>query len=232
MTLRTRLERGIVVLLAGMPRFLQRLLAGRPREVDGQRLEPEVQLMLRLLELSGPALEELPVPEAREQLAHNAGLVAGPPIDVAAVESISIPGPGGPIDARLYTPHIRSDPAPLLVYFHGGGWVLGSLDTHDNAARFVADRAEIKVLSVDYRLAPEHPFPAAAEDAVAAFRFAAAEADQLGVDAEAIAVGGDSAGGNLAAVVCQQQAAEDGPMPAFQMLIYPVTDMSIKRRSY
>jgi acetyl esterase len=120
---------------------------------------------------------------------------------------------------------------PLLVYLHGGGWVRGDLHTHDNTCRFLAREAGVIVLSVDYRLAPEHKFPAAVEDSFAAFRWAHENAAELGVDQNAIAVGGDSAGGNLAAVVGQLAAADGGPVPAFLLIIYPATDFSEKRRS-
>jgi acetyl esterase len=118
------------------------------------------------------------------------------------------------------------------VYFHGGGWVVCDLDTHDNGCRFLARESGAAVLSVDYRLAPEHPFPAAVEDAFAAFRWAVENAADFGVDPAVIAVGGDSAGGNLAAVVSQLARDDEGPAPAFQLLIYPVTDLSTKRLSY
>ena len=124
------------------------------------------------------------------------------------------------------------DPLPLLVYFHGGGWVLGSLDTHDSTCRHLCRSGGVRVLSVDYRLAPEHRFPTAVDDALAAFRLARAHAAELGVDPGRIAVGGDSAGGNLAAVVCQQTRDAGEPMPAFQLLVVPAVDMSARRRSF
>src|SRR4051812_6049769 len=137
--------------------------------------------------------------------------------------------PDAEIRARLYVPPGIPDPSPLLVYFHGGGYVCGDLDTHDSACRFLAAGAELRVLSVDYRLAPEHPFPAAVEDGLAALRFASDNAKSLG--AGPIAVGGDSAGGNLAAVVAQEARGEEHA-PAVQLLIYPVTDWSRKAESY
>ncbi len=120
----------------------------------------------------------------------------------------------------------------MIVYYHGGGHVICDLDTHDQPCRFLARETPALLLSVDYRLAPEHHFPAAVEDALAAFRFAHAEADRLGADPRRIAVAGDSAGGNLAAVVAQLAATDGGPRPAFQGLIYPVIDYSSKRASY
>jgi acetyl esterase len=132
--------------------------------------------------------------------------------------------------ARFYVPH-DATPSGLVVYYHGGGWTVGSLDSHDAACRFLAHTGRLRVLSVDYRLAPEHPFPAAVEDALAAFRWAVGAAAGLGVASDRIAVAGDSAGGNLAAVVALL-ARTDRTRPAAQLLVYPVTDMSTKRRSY
>ena len=145
---------------------------------------------------------------------------------------------GAAVAARTDAPNVdnrepRADRLPLLVYFHGGGWVLGSHHTHDAVARALCAGGEVAVLNVDYRLAPEHVFPAAVDDAVAAFRWAHAHADALGIDPNRIAVGGDSAGGNLAAVVAQECARVGGPQPAWQMLFVPVTDLTLPRsRSY
>src|SRR5262249_4719519 len=139
----------------------------------------------------------------------------------------------GPLGARFYLPqHLPGGtPPPLLVFYHGGGWVIGNLDTHDGVCRFFAAAAGVAVLSIDYRLAPEHPFPAAIEDAGDACAWAAATADALGGDPARIAVGGDSAGGNMAAVVAQRTRAEGGPPLAMQLLIYPVTDSAEDPRS-
>jgi acetyl esterase len=231
---RERLEARVARFLLALPAPLQRLLAGgRAVRRDGQTLEPEVQLLLRLLALSGGrSFETLPPPEARREIAGTARAFAGPPLPMARVETLSLPGPGGPVPARLYLPPGLAAPRPLLVYYHGGGWVLCDLDTHDEPCRFLATEARVAVLSVDYRLAPEHRFPAAVEDALAAFHFAAEQATDLGVDAARIAVGGDSAGGNLAAVVAQLARAEGAGQPAFQLLFYPVTDLSTKHPSY
>jgi acetyl esterase len=135
----------------------------------------------------------------------------------------TIPGPGGPLRLRIYTPHGQG-PFPLLVFFHGSGFVLCSLDTHDGICRNLAAGAGCVVASVDYRLAPEHPFPAAPEDCLAATSWCAAHAAELGADATRIVVGGDSAGGNLAAVTALRIRDEGGPKLAGQLLMYPVTD--------
>ncbi|WP_230210265.1 alpha/beta hydrolase [Streptomyces kaniharaensis] len=133
--------------------------------------------------------------------------------------------------ATLYTPAGLGEASGLLVFFHGGGWVVGSRASHDHVARFLAKRAWVRVLSVEYRLAPEHVFPAAADDALAAFDFAHAEAGDLGADPERIAVGGDSAGGNLAAVAALRAVRRGGPSPVFQLLLYPAADASARRPS-
>ena len=155
-------------------------------------------------------------------------------IPLRSVEDRSIPGPGGEIAVRIYRdrPVEEANPTPLVVYLHGGGWVVADLETHDPFCRFLARELGFPVLAVDYRLAPESPFPAAVDDAVAAFEWAVEQSSELGVDPTRIAVAGDSAGGNLSAVVSQVTVAAGGPAPAMQALIYPVTDLSTKRNSY
>jgi acetyl esterase len=186
-------------------------------------LDPQVQKVLdQIAAIGAPDLHTLPVPEARTAMAAMAGL-QGQTEAVAHVEDRTLPGPGDDIAIRLYTPD-RDRALPLLVYFHGGGWVLGSIDTHDALCRALANAAGCAVVSVEYRLAPEHPFPAAPEDAYAATRWIAENAAALGGDATRIAVGGDSAGGNLAAVVALMAREQGGPRLRHQLLIYPVTD--------
>jgi acetyl esterase len=232
-SLRARLEAGFVRGLAGLPHGMLRTLIREPVEIDGQQLDVEVQLILKLLALSGdPSLDMLEVADARAQIAGNAQAFAGPRIDVARVQQITVSGAAGPLDARLYVPHDADERGGLLVYFHGGGFVVCDLETHDNTCRFLARESGARVLAVDYRLAPEQRFPAAFEDALAAFRFAVEQASEFGAEAARVAVGGDSAGGNLAAGVAQLSAAAEGPEPAFQLLFYPWLDLSAKRASY
>jgi len=152
---------------------------------------------------------------------------------MAEVRRLEIPGPLGPIPARLYVaePSPAGEPAPLLVYYHGGGWVIGDLDTHDALCAEIACQLAMTMVSVDYRLAPEHPFPKPLEDGFAAFEWAAANAESLGADPTRIAVGGDSAGGNMATVICHMARDGGGAMPAMQLLIYPVTDSADDTRS-
>lgn len=152
-----------------------------------------------------------------------------PPEPVARVENRRIPGPGGEIPVRIYAP---GGARGLLVYFHGGGWVLGNLESHDGPVRMLANAAGCCVVSVDYRLAPESRHPAAAEDCYAATRWAAENARALGVDPALLAVGGDSAGGNLAAVTTLLARERGGPKIRFQLLVYPVTDHDFDRPSY
>jgi len=217
--------------LAALPDAVARLIAGRRVEIDGQTLDPKVQLALRIERLVG-GFEAGPVDEVRAKRRSDARAFAGRRIEVGRVTELRIPGPAGPIGARLYAPRAVSEPAPLIVYYHGGGHVICDLDTHDQPCRFLASQVPALVLSVDYRLGPEHRFPAAVDDSLAAFEWAHGEAGRLGADADRIAVAGDSAGANLATVVAQLAAAREGPRPRFQALIYPVTDYSAKRPSY
>jgi acetyl esterase len=145
---------------------------------------------------------------------------------IGRIENVEAVGPDGPVPLRLYTPVAAGGSAlPALVYFHGGGFVLGDLDCFDSICRALADSSGCRIVSVDYRLAPEHPFPAAVEDCFAALKWIESNAASLGIDPNRVAVGGDSAGGNLAAVISQLAQANNGPHIALQMLIYPITTM-------
>ena len=164
--------------------------------------------------------------EVRAERARNADAMAalwGPSQEVARLENRTIPGPGGPIPIRVYWPETGRI-LPVFVYFHGGGWVFGNMDSVDRPCRVLANAAKCIVVNVDYRLAPEYKFPAAVEDAFAAVQHVAEHAGEFGADPGRIAVGGDSAGGNLAAVVCLMARDQGGPPIAFQLLVYPVTD--------
>jgi acetyl esterase len=231
MSPRERIESAFAGLIARLPGPAIRRLAGKPVRLDGQQLHPQVQIALRLEERLGGS-EIVPVAEKRARRLRDARVFAGKTIELERVRDLELPGPAGPIAARLYVPPGLPEPAPLVVYYHGGGHVIGDLDTHDQPCRFLALKTPAMVLAVDYRLGPEHPFPAAVDDALAAFEWAHAEARSLGADTDRIAVAGDSAGANLAAVVCQLTVAAGGPVPAFQVLIYPVIDYSSKRPSY
>ncbi|KIZ40263.1 MULTISPECIES: alpha/beta hydrolase [Rhodopseudomonas] len=199
-------------------------------------LDPDAAAVFKAFQEAGrPAYEDLTAQEARDfYLA--ARLISNPePAELASVQSTSIPGPAGEIPARIYTPKTlrQSDGvAPALVFFHGGGWVIGDLETHDVVCRALADDGQLIVISVDYRLAPEHKFPAAIDDAMAATAWIADHAAQLGIDATRISVGGDSAGGNLAAVVAIAARDNGGPSLAGQVLIYPATDFAMTHPSH
>ena len=197
-------------------------------------LDPDVIGLLDLIKAAGrPALDSLPPTEARVAFLAGRTVLQPDPSEVAAVRDFTIPGPAGAIPVRLYRGIGTSagGKLPCLVYYHGGGWVIGDLDSHDVLCRRLANDAGCAVLSVDYRLAPEHKFPAAYDDAVAAMRFAVEHPDQLGIDAAKVAVGGDSAGGNLAAAAALA-ARDAGVALTNQVLIYPATDMAMTLGSY
>jgi acetyl esterase/lipase len=194
-------------------------------------LSQESQALLHQLESSGvPPLHMLSV-EAARQLMIDLFATKGDREAIGKVEDRHAPGAAGPIPVRLYTPS-GSGPFPILVYFHGGGWVIGDRETHDATCRALTNAAGCIVASVDYRLAPEHKFPAAVEDAYAATRWVADHAREIGGDPTRIAVGGDSAGGNLAAVVALAARDRGGPRLVFQLLVYPVTDHAYDTPSY
>jgi acetyl esterase len=192
-------------------------------------LDPQAQAYLdRMTELGIPGIGELPPEEARLIQDEAAATVFGPVPDVAW-EDRELPGPAGPVPVRVYSP--GDEPAPVFVYFHGGGWVLGGLNTHHGVCATLAEQAGCVVCSVDYRMAPEHRFPAAVEDAWAVTRWAAEHAEELGGRPGALAVGGDSAGGTLAAV-CALRARDTGLPLALQLLVYPVTDADLDTSTY
>ncbi|MBL4846249.1 MAG: alpha/beta hydrolase [Planctomycetes bacterium] len=211
------------------PRFLRAALGcRRPVVREGQTLDRHVQWLLHLDHMMGtPPLTGPSVEASRAGFRTTSRLLA--PRDACPSEDRTVEGAAGPLPARLYVP--PGADSGLLLFFHGGGWVIGDLETHDSVCKALAVRAGRRVLAVDYRLAPEHPFPAAADDALAAFRWAVDHASELGVDPTRIAVGGDSAGGNLAATVAQR-ARQPGPGPCFQLLLYPGMDFVDKAPSH
>ena len=218
--------------LFGLPEPIRRLLIGAPVRLDGQELASDAQLLLWLDKLTDASMvQSKDHLVARAALDKKAELVRKRDIGPVDVREVEVAGAEGPLKARLYTPAGAPDAGPLLVFYHGGGWVIGSLDTHDNLCRFIAANGQLRVLSVDYRLAPEAPFPAAVDDALAGFRWAVKHAADLGANPDAIAVGGDSAGGNLAAVTSYLASKRRGAQPVFQLLFYPGTDASVRRPS-
>lgn len=190
------------------------------------KLDPIVRQLLEAAAAEArPPLESFSPEEARKLAREDLKLVGGTMEPVRSIENLRIPGPDGDIPVRVYTPDAPA-PRPALIYFHGGGWVVCDLDTHDVVCTAIAHRAGAVVVAVDYRLAPEHKFPAAVIDSYAATAWVSSNAKKLGIDPQRISVGGDSAGGNLAAVVSLKSRDEDGPAIAFQIMVYPVTDLS------
>lgn len=216
-----------------LPIGVQRLMTGgRSVTIDGNTLDPTLRLTLagqHALGVNG-IITNGDAMASRTQLREMTAGLDGGDIHGCEVRDISLPGPAGDIAARLYRP-VGGRAHPVLVFYHGGGFVVGDLDTHDAVCRLTCRDGDVAVLSVDYRLAPEHPAPAAVDDAYAAFRWAYDHAADLGGIPGRVAVGGDSAGGNLAAVVALLARDDGGPAPILQWLIYPVTDSTAQTRS-
>ncbi|WP_323791698.1 alpha/beta hydrolase [Nocardioides sp.] len=227
MSLSDSIEALALRITMGLPEGVQRRLGGTPIVLDGQTLAAETQLMLRLKQVAKlPSAEELPIPEGREVIAHESKMAGGAQ-PIGAVRDL----PVGDLPARLYVPTTAApEPGPLLVFFHGGGFMYGDLDSHDATCRVLAERAGVRVLAIDYRLAPEHPFPAAHDDALTAYRWVVKHAASIGADPQRLAVGGDSAGGNLAAATAIAAAQEGLPL-AFQLLVYPSVNVERATRS-
>ncbi|WP_165221275.1 alpha/beta hydrolase [Aquisphaera insulae] len=197
-------------------------------------LDPQARDFLdRLAAAALKPIESIPIAEARAQQDLSTRFL-GPLPPIGRVEDREIDGPGGAIRVRILRPKALDEAgaSPALVYFHGGGWVLGNLSSHEHICRAIAGQADLVVIAVDYRLAPESRFPAAAEDAHAATAWAIDHAEELGLDPDRIAVGGDSAGGNLAAVACLMAREHGGRAPAMQVLLYPITDSNLSTGSY
>jgi acetyl esterase len=199
-------------------------------------LDPRAKRFLdRLAALNPPSVLALTVSERRNTLQQLLSF-SGPQERVGRVENRTLPGPGGPLELRIYTPAAAGPPPlPALIYFHGGGLVAGTLDTHDPICRSLSNASGCRVIAVDYRLAPEHPFPAAITDGYAATTWIAAHSAELGIERTRIGVCGDSAGATLAAVVCQEVAAAGEPRLALQFLLCPIMDFcaaTASRRDY
>ncbi len=198
-------------------------------------LDPQARAVLDLLAASGrPPYHQLSPKDARQLFRETRPASTPTPPEIGAVRNVAAEGPHGPIPLRVYRPAgvAATTPLPAHVYFHGGGWVIGDLETHDVLCRQLTAEAGLSVVSVDYRLAPEHKFPAAVDDAWAATRWVVSHAAELGIDSRRVAVGGDSAGGTLAAVVALLARDQGGPALALQALVYPVTDVAGESPSY
>lgn len=219
MSPRERLETVGLRAAMSLPEAVQRRLVGRPVVRDGQTLATDIQLALLIQRITRePGAETLPMAQGREQILRVARLNGGRQ-RVGSVRDLTVAGR----PARLYVPTGADPTGPTLIFFHGGGFMHGDLESHDAACRFLAERSGVRVLAATYRLGPEHPFPAAYDDALAAYRWLLEHHADVGADPARIAVGGDSAGGNLAAGVAIEAAREGLPL-RFQLLVYPATD--------
>lgn len=193
-------------------------------------LDSQVKALLDQLEqMQMPALADM-TPEQGRAAFQQMRQLGGAPEPVARVEDRVIPGPAGDLKVRIYTPS-GEPPFPVMVFFHGGGWVIGDLESHDPLCRTLTNASGSMIVAVDYRLAPEHKFPAAVDDCYAAAKWVADQAADLGGDPNRLGVGGDSAGGNLSAVVCLLARDRGGPKLAYQLLIYPATDFAMNMPS-
>ena len=244
LALRQRIEFRIARLLAALPPRAQLRLSGRPPVTrDGQTLAPDLQLLLAGIERRGrPPYEEMSLEQARREMRAGAIVAGGTPDPAIVTRELEVAGAEGPLRSRLYlAPEARvgsaagadeGSPAPLILFLHGGGFVLGDIDSHDVPCRLLARHAGAHVLSIEYRMAPEHPFPAPVHDACAALGWAHAHAAQLGADGERVAICGDSAGGNLAAVATHLSVRAGRPAPVLQILLYPATDLAERAPSH
>lgn len=225
---------GVAFSLASLflPESVQRLIwAGRLPVVDGRRIDPSAMALSHAVAKVRSATGTPSLTESRAQIEMMAEKFDMPcPASVSRLD-VSLPGADGDLVARLYTPSGVGEDAPLLLYLHGGGWVQGNPDTHDGLCGRLAEQARIRVVSLDYRLAPEHPFPAAPDDALAAYRGLLAGIPEIPVVPERMAVGGDSAGGNLTAALMHDLSAAGDPLPAAQLLIYPAVDARLNSAS-
>ena len=212
---RQRLQARIGPLIGWLPERVQRRLAGPPIVVAGQTLAPDMQILLKVLNARGPLHDESPG-RLRKRQAIGAIVSNGAPVAIKATGDLEVDG----LRARHY---VNEPNAPLVVFLHGGGFVFGDLETHDRLCRMLCKHAGVHVLAIEYRLAPEFPFPAGVEDADRAWRWARAHAHEIGADPARIAIAGDSAGGNLAAVTAQRYA-NTPDAPVGQLLIYPTVD--------
>ncbi len=209
-----------------------RFLDGHRIRVGSRTMDPKAQIVGEFVKSIRVPGFFPPLPELRQQLRVMVSLMDEPAPALPRVENISIPGPAGEIPARVYSPSAATAPQPAVAYFHGGGWVQGDLETHHGLCARLAKHAGVLVVAVDYRLAPEYKFPAAVEDCLAAYRWLRTKGRDVGADTARVAVAGDSAGGNLSAVVSQLAASGGVPTPTCQVLIYPAVDFSLETSSH
>jgi acetyl esterase len=226
------IKRSIAQLVFSLPENWIYTLFGGAFVQDGNALDPQCQLACNLARIL-PKLETLNPPKARRLFADNIRIFDIDPIGVSHIEDKLIPTPAASfIPIRLYNAHPQRGNLPIVIYFHGGGLMIGSVETHDALCRRLSYHSKVIVASVDYRLAPEHPYPAAIDDCYQAYQYIRKSAYLLGGSPTAIAVAGDSAGGLLATAVCLRAKKEKIPLPVFQALLYPITDISRETESY
>ena len=209
-----------------------RFLEGHRIRLGSRTMDPKAQIVGEFVKSIRVPGYFPPLPELRQQLRTMVALMDEPAPALARVEDIRIPGPAGEIPARVYAASAGGAPLPAVAYFHGGGWVQGDLETHHGLCARLARHAGALVVAVDYRLAPEHKFPAAVDDCLAAYRWLRERGPDIGADPARVAVAGDSAGGNLSAVVSQLAAAGGTPLPTCQVLVYPAVDFSLDTDSH
>ncbi|MFI5296964.1 MAG: alpha/beta hydrolase [Polyangiales bacterium] len=214
------------------PAMLRAMSGGGATVRDGLTLDPQVQLLVSLrARLSPPSLGDGDIAAARAEFRLQSVAFGGAPIEVGSVTDRTVDGPGGPIRVRRYVPESPARALPMMIFAHGGGFVLGDLETHDLVCRSLCRDAGVQLLAIDYRRAPEHQCPAAIDDAIAVFHWVVTNADALDVDRARIGFGGDSAGANISAVASQLLARAGGAAPGFQLLIYPPCDRVTARAS-
>jgi acetyl esterase len=217
--------------LLGEPEAL-RLLEGHRIRLGSRTMDPKAQIVGEFVKSIRVPGYFPPLPELRQQLRTMVTLMDEPAPALPRIADVRIPGPAGEIPARVYAPRAGGPPLPAVVYFHGGGWVQGDLETHHGLCARLAKHADVLVVAIDYRLAPEHKFPAAVDDCLAAYRWVRDHGRDVGADPARVAVAGDSAGGNLSAVVSQLTAAGGTPVPTCQVLIYPAVDFALDSDSH
>lgn len=219
--------------VAAIPEGLFNLLyLGRRVRKDGQLLNAKAQFLCKIVDKQTAPIDAETIENTREQIETLSALLSGEDISMASIEDFALPGPGGDLPARLYIPDACPSPAPVLIAFHGGGFVRGSIQSHDGFFKRLAHYGGFSVLSIGYRLAPEHKYPAAVDDAYASLRWVQEHGSEKGLDTARIAIGGDSSGGNLAAVAVQDAKRLGTPLPIFQLLIYPTTDANFNAPSH
>jgi acetyl esterase len=233
-SVRSKLEHALVTSMRNAPRIVRESLSIPSRGYEGDRLDDDLRLLLGMQSRAGHRpWSDLPLPTARAVFDRTGPLLSPRAAPLERVRDLTVGGPdGSALRAREYRPFGLTKTAPALVYFHGGGFVLGSIESHDGVCKMLAATAGCVVISVEYRLAPEHPWPASTRDAAAAFASVIAQSEALSIDPTRVAVGGDSAGGYLAAQVAYEAAAEGrAARPALQVLFYPAADFTMARAS-